>query len=127
MAVQGQISITNTNLSGGSYNFNIYIRNCGSSDWGSIIETIAYSGFPYYFDVDQVLTGSPTCYEYLVVEPTSLSQCTGTVNFATPTPTPTKTLTPTPTPNPLVVYLSQEFSSGSTVVQYTLNASKTFF
>jgi hypothetical protein len=135
MATQGQISITATNLSGGSYNFEIYIRECGSGSWGSPIDTIPYSGFPYYFNVDAVLSGSVTCFEYLVEEPTTLAQCTGQVNFVTPTPTPTKTQTPTPTktktptptPTPtssvdsgVTLNLYSTYSSGSLLANYVL-------
>jgi hypothetical protein len=137
MATQGQISITNTNLSGGSYSFEIYVRACGSGSWGSPIDTIPYSGFPYYFNVESVLTGSPTCYEYLVEEPTTLAQCTGQVNFGTPTPTPTKTNTPTPTktttltPSPtpgadsgLTLGLTSIYTSGSTNAEFNLYSNR---
>lgn len=131
MATQGQISITNTNLSGGSYNFEIYVRECGSGNWGSPIDTIPYSGFPYYFNVDSVLTGTPSCYEYLVEEPTTQAQCTGQVNFGTPTPTPTKTqgVTPTPTRTPtatlvgntgLTLSLTSRYYSGSTNAEFNV-------
>jgi hypothetical protein len=99
MASQGQINITNTNLSGSSYSFEIYIRNCGSGSWGSPIDTIPYSGFPFYFDVQSVL-GDVDCYEYGVIEIVTNTQCSGTVNYATPSPTPTNTLTPTITTTP---------------------------
>jgi hypothetical protein len=132
MATQGQISITNTNLSGGSYNFEIYVRECGSGSWGSPIDTIPYSGFPYFFNVEQVLSGSVDCFEYLVEEPTTLAQCTGQVYITTPTPTPTQTSTPTRTPTPtntptpssvttgLTLTLRSEYTSGSTVATYTI-------
>jgi hypothetical protein len=132
MATQGQISITNTNLSGGSYNFEIYVRECGSGSWGSPIDTIPYSGFPYFFNVEQVLSGSVDCFEYLVEEPTTLAQCTGQVFITTPTPTPTQTVTPTrtpvststPTPSSvttgLTLTLRSEYTSGSTVATYSI-------
>jgi hypothetical protein len=129
MATQGQISITNTNLSGGSYNFEIYVRECGSGSWGSPIDTIPYSGFPYFFNVEQVLSGSVDCFEYLVEEPTTLAQCTGQVYITTPTPTPTVTRTATPTITPstsqpissgVSVNVYSTFSSGSLLANYTV-------
>jgi len=123
-STQGHISIDFPNLTGSSYSFQIYIRNCGSGSWGSVIDTIPYSGFPYYFNINQVLSGSPTCFEYLVIEPTTQTQCTGSIVFISPTPTPTPTITPTTSPLPLNLYLSQEFESGSTVATYTLSSSK---
>ena len=132
MATQGQISITNTNLSGGSYSFEIYVRACGSGNWGSPIDTIPYSGFPYYFNVESILTGSPSCYEYLVEEPTTQAQCTGQVIFTSPTPTPTKTKTPTPTPTvtpPITSGVSlsiySTFSEGSLLANYFLERDQT--
>jgi hypothetical protein len=100
MATRGQISITNTNLSGASYNFEIYIRECGTENWGSPVDTIPYSGFPYIFNVNAILSGSVSCYEYLVIEPTTNTQCTDQVIFASPTPTPTVTQTTTPSNTP---------------------------
>jgi hypothetical protein len=100
MPLLAEITITNTNLSGESYNFDIYVRECGSQSWGSPIDNVQYSAFPYTFDVFSVLTGSPQCVEYLVDEPTTQSQCLGQSNLPTPPPTETPTLTPTQTTTP---------------------------
>jgi hypothetical protein len=118
MASQGQINITNTNLTGSSYSFEIYIRICGSGSWGSPIDTIPYSGFPFYFDVQSVL-GDVDCYEYGVIEVETNTQCSGTVNYATPSPTPTNTVTPTVTMTPTLTVTSTITSTPTNTVTPT--------
>lgn len=129
MAQFAEIAFSSTNLTGTTFTFNVYIKECGGRDWVETHTNLSYTDFPVYVNLELTL-GEIECYEYKVVEQQTNLYCLGTVNLPivsptptpippTPTSTPSETPTPTPsetppTPTPTPCLLSCEFAQPGT-------------
>lgn len=99
MALFAEITITNTNLIGPQFTYDLYIRDCNSTVWGNPVKTnLSYSDFPQYINLVDTLGPNAGCYTFKVQEVNTNLECSGTTYYVTPTPTSTVTTTPTVTP-----------------------------
>lgn len=99
MALFAEITITNTNLIGSQFTYDLYIRDCTSTVWGNPVKTnLSYSDFPQYINLVDTLGPNAGCYTFKVQEVNTNLECSGTTYYVTPTPTSTVTTTPTVTP-----------------------------
>jgi hypothetical protein len=85
MAQFAEITLTSTNLTGGTNFFTVDMKECSSPTFTTIQTGLTYSDFPYLVNLDENF-GVINCYDYKV-------------SGATPTPTPSITATPSITPN----------------------------
>jgi len=100
MGKYAQIGFTETTFSSSTYNFNVYLKECGGAIW-LYYNTINYDNFPIYVDIEAFL-GEVNCYSYRIIEETTYKECYGDINIPSPTPTPsiTPSVTPTNTTTP---------------------------
>jgi hypothetical protein len=103
MAQFAEITLTSTNLTGGTNFFTVDMKECSSPTFTTIQTGLTYSDFPYLVNLDENF-GVINCYDYKVSESTTSLVCSGQTNItgATPTPTPSVTTTPSITATPSI-------------------------
>ena len=67
MAQFAEITLTSTNLTGGTNFFTVDMKECSSSGFTTIQTGLTYTDFPYLVNLDDNF-GSITCYDYEVSE-----------------------------------------------------------
>ena len=108
MAKFAEITLTNTNLTGLTNTFSVFLKHCSGSTYTTIQTGLTYSDFPYLVNLDNTF-GSINCYDYQVSEEITGLICGGQeytgvtpTNSVTPTPSVTSTPDNTPTSSPTV-------------------------
>jgi hypothetical protein len=76
--------------------YDVFVSECGTTNWQSVADDIVFSDFPLTVNLDDYsITGS--CYQYYVSGDTGC-YCSSTGSTIPPSPSVTPTPTPTPTP-----------------------------
>lgn len=101
MAQFAEITLTSTNLTGGTNFFTVDMKECSSPTFTTIQTGLTYSDFPYLVNLDENF-GVINCYDYKVSESITNLVCSGQTNITGVTTTPTPSITPSVTATPTI-------------------------
>lgn len=125
MAKFAEIILTNTNLTGVTNSFSVFLKHCSGSTYTTIQTGLTYSDFPYLVNLDNTF-GSINCYDYQVSEDLTGLICGGQqYTGITPSVSVTPTTTPSVTSTPQVSLTSTPTTTPSVTQTPTITPSVT--